>query len=286
MDIEPIDFFRSKYVMDQPDVTQLIPDDVIARVRGLRCIQNIADADEQKHQEALKIYPMLSSRIRNTIIEMYCDWMGIPNINPEVLVAKNTIMPFAPQRNNPDVDDMKEEKEENDEKKEKKKKKKYITALPYTGRKRVLPIGFHNEYDTEWMTLKDVPDTKICITILKKKICSLISLNYCDLKLYDIKNTKHAHAIASMFQGVRYYNREAFKTLFEDVVTVMQNYLSISGIYDEFPTLTHKDEMEIAAHVICIRMPIATNIPHMDKIRHIIEYDSYTCVWGCFRNVF
>ena len=76
MDITAVDFFRSKYVMAQPDIMGILEVALVDEVKNRQQILDINDGEEQKHQEALILWTLIPLATRNNITRQFNIWIG------------------------------------------------------------------------------------------------------------------------------------------------------------------------------------------------------------------
>lgn len=282
MDITVVDYFRSKYVMNQPDVFELLDVQLVNEVKNNRNILRINDPEERKHQEALILWRRVPINVRTNLVNQFNAWIGnIPDSQSEEEIIGAE--PYSDDDDSDSDSSVKELEQKSLEKKYHKKEKKENT------RRLTVPI-YRSKNEESLLGLVTPVEQKGGVldmyrTIFTRLVSSgEVNIIWDNIKVeqYGNKNEKNFAFIRHVFSNISYYQRHKFKDVFPKVMYVVHTVLMSSGIYDEYPDF--KDYKNLAGHIVLKGKDYCTSIvDDTNKVRDLLEYDNFHPIWDHYK---
>jgi hypothetical protein len=284
MEITAVDFFRSKYVMDHPDIMRTLDVALVKEVKNLRQILAIGDGEERKHQEALILWRRITLAARHQVIRRFNIWIG-NGINTEQKKELEDLEAL--------VFKVEEKKRTNINEEVKDLVKKYSVVKKEAGakktRKLTTPI-YASIKDEKLMEL--VPQSVINKPHFGPRLLfewavnkGITNIIWDSILIHDYgdKSEKPFPVIRHMFSKVSYHNRSKFKDIFPTIMLIVHNLLIGAGIYDDYPTFS--DYKNMTAHIILRGKDYCYSIvKNPQLVRPLLEYDEFHPIWNHYKN--
>jgi hypothetical protein len=264
MDITVVDFFRSKYVLNLPDIIHVLDVEVINNVKKLRNIANIVDLDERKHQEALMVWNLMPKHTKDYFTHQFKIWIG------------DDIKDLATNLMDMKIRDI-----------------KHVHVKNKNTRKMTTPIHEHQGIKLllKHVTPEEIKNnTQYDIYRLIFERGSLAGAfrriwNYTDkvLTLYDHPSKQQSIEIKNLFFDIPYSTLTQFSDEYLTAIIAMHNVLMYSGIYGDYPTF--HDYRNISAHIILMGKDYCLQIlSDPNQVRPLIEYGDYYQTWDMYQS--
>jgi hypothetical protein len=258
MDITALDFFRSKYVLDHPDIMEALDVDTIVRVKNLPQITNIKEMDERKHQEALVLWELIPEHMRIHFTRYFNIWIGNPD-------SEDT-----------DTEEVKTSTVQKYNRVENKEKTRKITTPIYESK--------CNDKLVSYLTKKELDNNdnqcvyKLAFDRCEQKGDFNIIWNIIDKSGYNNKSEKQFLDIKIIFSHIPYYNRTIFWNVYSTVMFNVHRVLVGACIYEDYPTF--HDYKNIAAHIVLMGKDYCSSVvADPQLIRPLLEYNRFHPVW-------